>query len=31
MSNMLEQIVKDKKESLLSVKKHNSLEVIEKK
>tara|TARA_B110000495_G_scaffold29640_1_gene22496 strand:- start:206 stop:1000 length:795 start_codon:yes stop_codon:yes gene_type:complete len=31
MSNMLEQIVKDKKESLLSVKKHNSLEVIERK
>ena len=31
MSNMLEQIVKDKKESLFSVKKHNSLEVIERK
>ena len=31
MSNMLEQIIKDKKESLIFVKKHNSLEMIAKK
>ena len=31
MSNILEQIIKDKKESLVSVKKYNSLETIEKK